>query len=376
MSEVAHRSAPRASCDSVLLARSGPRATGRRTSLLARSGVPDLGEAARAAGAPLTALEPVADELARATVVRRHRLVCGARPAPSGCTTVSRARPPGRVGESVLLRRRSARSSSRGAATPPSRAGSTARCGARRRRALPHRRRAAARERGYTVSVAGVHPDLLRMLEDLADHAPDPANLDVRDALIGEISPRVPAGRVADDGLSASTRCRGPSSTRREGAVRAHGARPEPRVEPRRGGDVGRPPARRRRAATERIGGRHPEPRGHQAPPVPDDLSAGYWAAAAGILALRAGLRSVRPAADRGLPELREHRTRLHHRAGRGRRHRAVVDDRARLFPARLRHDVPYVLVDAELDAQSNVRMIGRLVDGVDARSPSAIASP
>jgi hypothetical protein len=52
------------------------------------------------------------------------------------------------------------------------------------------------------------------------------------------------------------------------------------------------------------------------------------------------------------------------------------VDDRARLFPARLRHDVPYVLVDAELDAQSNVRMIGRLVDGVDARSPSAIASP
>jgi uncharacterized OB-fold protein len=29
--------------------------------------------------------------------------------------------------------------------------------------------------------------------------------------------------------------------------------------------------------------------------------------------------------------------------------------------------DVPYVLVDVELDAQADLRMIGRLVDGVDA---------
>jgi uncharacterized OB-fold protein len=29
--------------------------------------------------------------------------------------------------------------------------------------------------------------------------------------------------------------------------------------------------------------------------------------------------------------------------------------------------DVPYVLVDVELDVQSSIRMIGRLVDGVDA---------
>ena len=80
---------------------------------------------------------------------------------------------------------------------------------------------AAARKRGYTISVAGVHPDLLRMLEDLADHAPDPAHLDVRDALISEISPReyLPVA-VANDGPRARQPDVGSRLRRgREGAV-------------------------------------------------------------------------------------------------------------------------------------------------------------
>ena len=38
--------------------------------------------------------------------------------------------------------------------------------------------------------------------------------------------------------------------------------------------------------------------------------------------------------------------------------------------------DVPFVLVDVELDVQPDLRMIGRLVDGPTRRSTSATASP
>ena len=103
--------------------------------------------------------------------------------------------------------------------------------------------------------------------------------------------------------------------------------------------------------------------------PVPDDLSAGYWAAAAAGI-LTAGLYVVVPHlgyADQlqtsveiialGLiPATVE--------GGATVRSWTIVRDS---FLPGFADDVPYVLVDAELDAQSNVRMIGRLVDGVDA---------
>jgi uncharacterized protein len=36
-------------------------------------------------------------------------------------------------------------------------------------------------------------------------------------------------------------------------------------------------------------------------------------------------------------------------------------------FVPGFQHDTPFVLVDVELDAQPNLRMIGRLLDGADA---------
>ena len=188
--------APRASCDSVLLALAErglvQRDPGRRYSL--GPACRTLGEAARVAGASLTALEPVADELARATATCTaiSSLVGGQcrveRTFDHGPAFGLRAR----VGESVPL-------------VPPfgavfvawdgdaaidawlDRAGDTLRPA---ERAHTHAALAAVRERGYSISVAGVHPELRRMLEDLADHAPDAATLDARDALIRAVSPR------------------------------------------------------------------------------------------------------------------------------------------------------------------------------------------
>jgi len=197
VSEVARSvGVPRASCDSVLLALAQrglvQRDVDRRYSL--GPACRTLGEAVRVAGAPLTALEPVADDLARATASCVAISSC-----VQGRSRVERVYDHGpafglraRAGESVPL-------------VPPFGAVFVAWDGDaaierwldRARAPLGAAERAhtvaalaAARERGYTVSVSGVHPDLVRMFEDLADRAPDPAKLDARDALIREISPR------------------------------------------------------------------------------------------------------------------------------------------------------------------------------------------
>jgi len=198
---------PRASCDSVLLALAQrglvQRDVDRRYSL--GPACRALGEAAQVAGAPLTSLEPVAEELARATATCVAIASCA-----HNHTRVERVYDHGpafglrtRVGESVPL-------------VPPFGAvfvawdgdaaidGWLNRAGAvlgDAERAHTVAALGAARRRGYTVSVSGVHPDLLRVLEDLADHTPDAAHLDARDALIREISPReyLPV-TVADDG--------------------------------------------------------------------------------------------------------------------------------------------------------------------------------
>ena len=119
---------------------------------------------------------------------------------------------------------------------------------------------AAARERGYTISVAGVHPDLLRMLEDLADHAPDPAHLDVRDALISEISPReyLPVA-VANDGPQRVNQMSGPvfdAAGKVPYALMVLG--PSHELSRDEVATLGGRLLDAARAATERIGGRHP----------------------------------------------------------------------------------------------------------------------
>jgi DNA-binding IclR family transcriptional regulator len=208
VSEVARSvGVPRASCDSVLLALAQrglvQRDVDRRYSL--GPACRALGEAAQLAGAPLTALEPVAEDLARATASCAAISSC-----VRGQSRVERVYDHGpafglraRVGESVPL-------------VPPFGAvfvawdGDAAidawldRAGAAlgpAERAHTVAALAAVRERGYTITVSGVHPDLVRMLEELADHAPDSANLDARDALIREVSPReyLPVA-IANDG--------------------------------------------------------------------------------------------------------------------------------------------------------------------------------
>jgi uncharacterized protein len=104
--------------------------------------------------------------------------------------------------------------------------------------------------------------------------------------------------------------------------------------------------------------------------PVPDEQSAGYWAAAADrTLALprcRVCRQYVLPptavcpecgSTDPGfVAEPVE--------GGGTVRSWTVVRD---AFLPGFADDVPYVLVDVELDVQRDLRMIGRLVDGVDA---------
>lgn len=104
--------------------------------------------------------------------------------------------------------------------------------------------------------------------------------------------------------------------------------------------------------------------------PVPDELSAGYWAAAAaGTLALpRCSVckqYALPPTAVCPNCRSAEPAYTTEPVAGGGTiRSWTIVRDS---FLPGFADDVPYVLVDVELDAQSSIRMIGRLVDGVDA---------
>jgi uncharacterized OB-fold protein len=103
--------------------------------------------------------------------------------------------------------------------------------------------------------------------------------------------------------------------------------------------------------------------------PVPDYLSSDYWAAAArGVLALpRCSVcrhyamppRDVCPHCGSTDPRFS---TEPVARGGTVRSWTVVRD----AFLPGFAGDVPYLLVDVELDAEPDVRMIGRLVDGAD----------
>ena len=341
-----------------------------------------LGEAARVRGRAAHgpgAGRPTTSRAAPRRAWRSPR-ARGARPASSGCSTAVPAFGlRARVGESVPLtapfgavfvasgRRRRDR-----------RAGSTAPV---RRSAPPNaptpsprwRRRASG---GYTVAVAGAHPDLVRMLEDLADHAPAAADLDVREpALIREVSPReyLPVA-VATDGPQArqphvgarlrhgGRRCRTP----------AHGARPEPRAEPRTrsrswAAACATPPERP--PSGSEVGPVSPD--ATKPLPVPDERSAGYWAAAAaGTLALPRCTVCGRYALPPGprLPVLREHRPRVR-RPSRSRA--AAPSARGRWSATRSSPASPTTCRTCSSTSSSTPsptsRLIGRLVDGADA---------
>ena len=103
--------------------------------------------------------------------------------------------------------------------------------------------------------------------------------------------------------------------------------------------------------------------------PVPDDLSAGFWTAAAnGVLAIPR-CRVCNRFAFPPLPVCPEcGSTRPDYitepvEGGGVVRSWTLVRD---AFLPGFARDVPYLLVDVELDAQPDVRMIGRLVDGAD----------
>ena len=107
----------------------------------------------------------------------------------------------------------------------------------------------------------------------------------------------------------------------------------------------------------------------------PTSASEPFWAAAAEHVLDGRPLLAVRHVLDparRRLPALPQHRARLHLRAGQRPRRGAVVDRGAPVVPARLRRDLPFVLVDVELDEQAELRLIGRLLDGADAPLRSA----
>lgn len=187
-------SAPRATCDTVLLALADRGLVHRSGDLRYSlgSGCSALGDAANAAQAELVALEQVADDLARTTSL------CVVITSCNGNTSrVERMidHAPGismraRVGESVPV-------------APPFGAIFVAWNPAmietwldRASAALSENERAHARaalegirQRGYAVSTDIVRPELVSLLVKLADGAPDPAELDVRDALIRSLAP-------------------------------------------------------------------------------------------------------------------------------------------------------------------------------------------
>ena len=103
--------------------------------------------------------------------------------------------------------------------------------------------------------------------------------------------------------------------------------------------------------------------------PVPDESSARYWAAATqGVLALPrcsvCGEYTLPPTAVCPHCGSTDPRFSADPVEGGGAvRSWTVVRDS---FLPGFADDVPYVLVDVELDAQRDLRIIGRLVDGVD----------
>ena len=184
----------RATCDSVLLALADRglvhRAPDRRYSLGAACRA--LGDAAHAAGAELLAMEPLAQTLAEAT--SSFVVIASCDGVSSRVERIFDAAPGiamrARVGESVPL-------------APPfgavfvawdaeavdrwlDRAGGTLTAEER-----DHARAALAgvRRQGYAISTDVVRPDLVNLLEDLADGSSDPSLLATRDALIGSLTP-------------------------------------------------------------------------------------------------------------------------------------------------------------------------------------------
>jgi DNA-binding IclR family transcriptional regulator len=185
---------PRATCDSVLLALAQHglvhRSAERRYSLGAACRA--LGDAAAEAGAPIIAIEPIAEALARSAslcVVISSRYGDATR-----ADAVFDHAPPfairARVGESAPL-------------VPPFGAAfvawdhDTAEAWLARAASAfdeterEHARRAlaAVRARGYSVSTTSVRPELVQLLEDLAVATPERAALERRDALMRDVLP-------------------------------------------------------------------------------------------------------------------------------------------------------------------------------------------
>ena len=112
------------------------------------------------------------------------------------------------------------------------------------------------------------------------------------------------------------------------------------------------------------------EPQHAVAPPipVPDDRSAGFWSAAAEhtlVLARCGGCgRYQHPPADFCADCPRADAASEFVPVEGGGRVRSWIVVRDSFLPG---FEVPYVLVDVELDVQAGLRLIGRLVDGVEA---------
>jgi uncharacterized OB-fold protein len=115
--------------------------------------------------------------------------------------------------------------------------------------------------------------------------------------------------------------------------------------------------------------------RAHERPftkpvPVPDESSEGYWSAAAQhVLALarcrHCGGFSMPPGAVCAVCTSTDPQFEFVPVSGRGRiRSWTVIHDS---FLPGFEADLPFVIVDVEVDEQPELRMIGRLVDGPDA---------
>jgi uncharacterized OB-fold protein len=104
--------------------------------------------------------------------------------------------------------------------------------------------------------------------------------------------------------------------------------------------------------------------------PVPDERSAGYWAAAAEhVLAVaqcsRCGQSTMPPGPVCPYCQSTDPAFEFVPTAGTATvRSWTVVHD---AFLPAFRDELPFVLVDVELDDHPNIRLIGRLVDGPDA---------
>lgn len=103
--------------------------------------------------------------------------------------------------------------------------------------------------------------------------------------------------------------------------------------------------------------------------PVPDERSAGYWAAAGEhVLAIARCSNCGRFAMPPGMVCsgcLGTEPTFVFEPVSGAGTIRSWTIIRQAFLPGFV-NDVPYVLVDVELDEQADLRMIGRLVDGVD----------